>query len=486
MTNTTNYGLKKPDSTDFYDVSVQNDNMDIIDQKLKEIANAGSAGAIVDNLESDRSDLALSARQGKILNECLGGLRFGTDGDGNYGYYGADGSLIPFKSGEVKEIEILPLVPILTSNTGSDGGEASCYKLNANGGEAYLTFDGNTANYVDTHYGKDGIVSNIWYQYKFTTPTVVKKLMIYENARSDIAKLCTAKVQYSNDGTTWNDLYTIDMTNSTPGTDVFCDVENTSDISALYWRLQCLTSTNGTKVFISELQFYGYKLEALIPTMTSNTTPSGEVIYSAQYVSSNDSYRMWKAFDGDSSTMGAFTNAVDGYLGYKFTSPVCVKYFECISDSTDDFKLQASNDNSEWVDLYELTSNTLSTNVENNNSYLYYRVIQTSKKTYSGGTGFYTLQFYGTPKVSSDDGVILSKQDSGSYTTINAEQTITTNLKKINYLVTWWANGVGTECVWLNGEPYGKINDTLKVNGNTFSHKSGNVGYVLNWLVLGE
>ena len=27
----------------------------------------------------------------------MGGLKFGTDGDGNYGYYGADGSLIPFK-----------------------------------------------------------------------------------------------------------------------------------------------------------------------------------------------------------------------------------------------------------------------------------------------------------------------------------------------------------------------------------------------------
>ncbi len=27
----------------------------------------------------------------------MGGLKFGKDGDGNYGYYGADGSLIPFK-----------------------------------------------------------------------------------------------------------------------------------------------------------------------------------------------------------------------------------------------------------------------------------------------------------------------------------------------------------------------------------------------------
>ena len=38
-------------------------------------------------------------------NKNLGGLIFGKDGDGNVGYYGADGSLIPFKSG-LEEIEI--------------------------------------------------------------------------------------------------------------------------------------------------------------------------------------------------------------------------------------------------------------------------------------------------------------------------------------------------------------------------------------------
>lgn len=31
------------------------------------------------------------------LDTNMGGLRFGIDGDGNYGYYGADDSLIPFK-----------------------------------------------------------------------------------------------------------------------------------------------------------------------------------------------------------------------------------------------------------------------------------------------------------------------------------------------------------------------------------------------------
>ncbi len=33
------------------------------------------------------------------VNSSLNGMKFGIDGDGNYGYYGADGSLIPFKSG---------------------------------------------------------------------------------------------------------------------------------------------------------------------------------------------------------------------------------------------------------------------------------------------------------------------------------------------------------------------------------------------------
>ena len=100
MKYTENYGLLKPEITEFYDVNNQNDNMDIIDQKLKEIANACSAGAIVDNLESDRSDLALSARQGKILNDSLGGLNFAQDAEGNWGYIpsGAD-TVIPFKSG---------------------------------------------------------------------------------------------------------------------------------------------------------------------------------------------------------------------------------------------------------------------------------------------------------------------------------------------------------------------------------------------------
>ena len=37
MKTTDNYGLKKPESTDFYNVEDQNENMEIIDSALKEI-----------------------------------------------------------------------------------------------------------------------------------------------------------------------------------------------------------------------------------------------------------------------------------------------------------------------------------------------------------------------------------------------------------------------------------------------------------------
>ncbi len=48
-TTTTNYGLTKPEGSDFYDIGVQNDNMDIIDKQMK--ANAKD----IAQLNSDKS-----------------------------------------------------------------------------------------------------------------------------------------------------------------------------------------------------------------------------------------------------------------------------------------------------------------------------------------------------------------------------------------------------------------------------------------------
>lgn len=44
-------------------------------------------------------DVILNADGTKNIAEAFGGLTFGIDGDGNCGYYKADGSFVPFKSG---------------------------------------------------------------------------------------------------------------------------------------------------------------------------------------------------------------------------------------------------------------------------------------------------------------------------------------------------------------------------------------------------
>lgn len=68
-----------------------------------DVTNGGGGGSdinVIDNLVSTSSEDALSANMGHTLNANMGGLKFGYDADGNYGYYkvGAD-TLTPFKSG---------------------------------------------------------------------------------------------------------------------------------------------------------------------------------------------------------------------------------------------------------------------------------------------------------------------------------------------------------------------------------------------------
>ena len=63
----------------------------------------GSSNTVLDTMEeimaNTSSGIGAGALAVKELNNNLGGLKFGYDGDSNtYGYYGADGSLIPFKS----------------------------------------------------------------------------------------------------------------------------------------------------------------------------------------------------------------------------------------------------------------------------------------------------------------------------------------------------------------------------------------------------
>ena len=52
-----------------------------------------------EEIEANKSENMIAGADAvKEVYSSFGGLKFGKDGDGNCGYYGADGSLIPFKS----------------------------------------------------------------------------------------------------------------------------------------------------------------------------------------------------------------------------------------------------------------------------------------------------------------------------------------------------------------------------------------------------
>lgn len=141
----------------------------------------------------------------------------------------------------------------------------------------------------------------------------------------------------------------------------------------------------------------------LVPTMTSNTTPYGEVSASSVY----SDKQAWKAFDNNDTTYWA-SNAegVGSWIKYKFTSPTNIKKVDCKQGANNrikTIKIQASNDGATWDDLsgaIDISSNQAilqTINISNNSFYLQYRIYVLS--VIDLGTDFSTLQFYGTQLV---------------------------------------------------------------------------------------
>jgi hypothetical protein len=138
------------------------------------------------------------------------------------------------------------------------------------------------------------------------------------------------------------------------------------------------------------------------PTMTSDTTPSGNCFGSSLF---STSYKYWYAFDNNASHAWYPTYATGGsqagqYCGYKFTNQtkahyIKLKYKSRASDSV--IKFQGSNDGSTYIDLREITvSNTGNTDtyvdgswtITNDNAYEYYRVYIVSGTGGTSGQGF--------------------------------------------------------------------------------------------------
>lgn len=159
-------------------------------------------------------------------------------------------------------------------------------------------------------------------------------------------------------------------------------------------------------------------LNVKVPTMTSDTTPSGECIGTVARTSSNAIY---KAFDGNDATYSQYdytqpdsTNPYTYSCGYNFGSSIRVKYVKGIvvenpTTSPTAITLHGSNDGITWSEVLATVTDTIPLGsaspftitpliVSSNAPYTMYKM----KFNFGNSqlwSGFYTLQFYGREDV---------------------------------------------------------------------------------------
>lgn len=272
-------------------------------------------------------------------------------------------------------------VPTMTSNT-TPSGECSAGTFYS-GYYPYYAFDGN----VGTRWlSANGTTSeNAWIRYGFNNSVKANVVKIAAPDNQSTYFIKNFIVQGSDDSTNWTDLYTgVTSSNTESHVETFV-LSNTNNYS--YYQIKVIDTWNGAlpnNISVGWIQFYGRadqtEYQALVPTMTSNTTPSGEC--SGVFVYDNEP---WKAFDGNgdasTSVRSLDYHGNDFSITYKFENPICVLksyvYANVPSYQITSYKIQASNDGNDWIDLTGPITNNysgISTVLNNTNSYLYYRV----------------------------------------------------------------------------------------------------------------
>jgi hypothetical protein len=141
-------------------------------------------------------------------------------------------------------------------------------------------------------------------------------------------------------------------------------------------------------------------LNAKVPTMTSNTAPSG----TANSSSNNSNSAAYYAFDGASTVWFPAVDATNNWVSYQFTKQIRLAKVVATLGSwkgpTLTFKIQAYN-GSKWVDLgtmtNESTPSTKTVIINNNTKYQAFRLFTASVMLPQSGYSINVneLQFYG-------------------------------------------------------------------------------------------
>lgn len=165
-------------------------------------------------------------------------------------------------------------------------------------------------------------------------------------------------------------------------------------------------STWSTAICNSE--YFESVLNVKVPTMTSNTTPSGECFGSAIW-NNNATYTYFKSFDNNSATQWApreYPTTTD-YVAYDFGSQILLKKVailvnsigRCISTA-----IEGSNDKNSWATIDTIDTSTQNGVAQGTTTPTIYNLVDNATKyryiriRYANVTSFGTypiLQFYG-------------------------------------------------------------------------------------------
>lgn len=336
------------------------------------------------------------------------------------------------------------LVPVMTSNTTPSGVVSA--SGNDSGHEPYKAFDGNNSTIWQD--SSSGTTSTLTYQ--FPSEVVISKATIFcEGTSSGVYESLTS-IDVSDDNVTWNTVYntqTAINASSDKETTVTFDVSNCqyvrltierssqgryantvqfyaptgitanstamTDIGANNYCANTLLSDSTWCDAICNSTYFESVLNVKVPTMTSNTTPSGECIGNAASASQTN-YQFYHAFCGDNTKFWAYNNAQDGWVGYDFGEPItCFRFrFNPLTSNqsaTITYKVQGTNDiNGAWYDVTSLqtiqTSSAVKYSGENSinaeailnfdTPYRYFRYKQETS-SYGNYTNAGAVQFYG-------------------------------------------------------------------------------------------
>lgn len=220
---------------------------------------------------------------------------------------------------------------------------------------------------------------------------------------------------------------------TTWSTDICADADAMMRLGKYDYACDALLADSTWASAIVASTYADYVIDTKVPTMTSNTAPSGTAF------ASTEREPAYYAFDGNDTTYyGNNQNALPCYVGYTFTSAVKVAkvyikpYYESSQPFIKDFKIQGSNDNfvSDVNDLYTgsfTTSETEKTVVfECDTPYTSYRLYVSTVYNSPGYCSIKTLQFYGRHTAQTDIIVTAHGGDTVYYMENGSPVTLTT------------------------------------------------------------